>query len=250
MNVRVDKLKIRDVRGIREQLQKEILALQGFRKSGANPSLDTGLGPLQAAFPEKCFPTGAIHEFLSYSPEDAAASSGFIAALTGKLLSGKGLCLWISTRRYIFPPALKNFGIAPERIIFLDHPRPKEALWALEEALKCKALGCVVGEIPELSFSESRRLQLAVEGSRVTGFIHRHRPRSENTVACVTRWKIRPLESFAPDELPGPGLPRWNVELLRVRNGRPGAWPLEWSQNALRLVQMPQISISQNRKTG
>lgn len=251
MNGLAAKREVRDVRGIREQLQREILALQGFRRSGANPSLDTGLGPLQAAFPEQSFPTGAIHEFLSYSPEDAAASSGFIAALSSQLLSGKGFCLWISTRRYIFPPALKSFGIAPERIIFLDHPRPKEALWALEEALKCKALGCVVGEIPELSFSESRRLQLAVEESRVTGFIHRHRPRSENTVACVSRWKIRPLESFAPDELPGPGLPRWNVELLRVRNGRPGAWPLEWSKGALRLVHAPPIqAVQQTRKTG
>jgi protein ImuA len=236
-------------RDIREQLQKEILALQGF-KAEVHPSLNTGLGPLQAAFPEQCFPTAAIHELISYSAEEAAATCGFIAALSAKLLPRDGHCLWISTRRRIYPPTLKNFGITPERIIFLDLPRHKEALWALEEALKCKALGCVIAEIPELSFAESRRLQLAVEKSRVTGFLHRHKPRSENTVACVTRWKIRPLESRAPDELPGLGLPRWEVSLLRVRNGRPGSWPLEWSQGRLRMAERQLFRVVQARKTG
>jgi protein ImuA len=28
--------------------------------------------------------------------------------------------------------------------------------------------------------------------------------------------------------MPGVGFPRWNVQLLKVRNGKPGAWQLEW----------------------
>jgi protein ImuA len=30
------------------------------------------------------------------------------------------------------------------------------------------------------------------------------------------------------DGLPGIGFPRWQVELLKVRNGKPGSWQLEW----------------------
>jgi len=31
------------------------------------------------------------------------------------------------------------------------------------------------------------------------------------------------------DGLPGLGFPRWQVELLKVRNGQPGSWVVEWS---------------------
>lgn len=235
-----------------QQLQKQILALQGFKRSVGIHSLDTGLGPLQAAFPEHTFPTGAVHELISYSPEDAAATCGFIAGLAGKLMQAQSRCLWISTRSIVFPPALKIFGIEPHQVIFIDLTRQKEALWAIEEALKCKAVATVVGELPELSFAESRRLQLAVEHSRVTGFIHRHRPRSENTVACVTRWKITPLVSAMPDGLPGLGLPRWNVALTKVRNGRPGAWAVEWNNSRFMLIERPAVAAPhiQKSKTG
>lgn len=234
------------------QLQQEILSLQGFRKAVGNRSLDTGLGVLQSAFPAQTFPTGAVHEWISYTPEEAAATCGFMAGLAGQLMQHNGYCFWISTRRLLFPPALAAFGIAPEQVIFVDLRRMKDALWAIEEVLKCKSAAVVVGEIPELSFTESRRLQLAVEHSRVTGFLHRHQPRSENTVACVTRWKVRPLSSYAPDGLPGPGFPRWQVQLLKVRNGRPGSWAIEWREGAFALVQRPALVVPHpsTRKTG
>jgi protein ImuA len=167
-----------------------------------------------------------------------------MAALLGSLMQSRGACLWISTKRTIFPPALKAFGIAPERIIFVDLVREKEALWAVEEALKCEALAAVVGEISALSFAESRRLQLAVEHSRVTGFIHRYRPRSEHPLACVSRWQIMPLASSPEEGMPGLGFPRWHVRLLKVRNGRPGAWQVEWAAGRFRHIPAFRASIS------
>lgn len=142
-----------------------------------------------------------------------------------------GFCLWVSTRRTAFPPALKLFGIEPERILFIDVAKEKEALWAFEEGLKCEALAVVVGEWSELSFAQSRRLQLAVEQSHVTGFIHRYSPQSENNTACVSRWKVTPLPSSIEAGMPGVGFPCWHVELSKVRNGRPGSWDIEWSEN-------------------
>jgi len=41
----------------------------------------------------------------------------------------------------------------------------------MEEALKCESLSAVIAETPEISFTVSRRLQLAVEQNRVTSFI-------------------------------------------------------------------------------
>ncbi len=217
-----------------QQLQKEVLSLQGFMKASVKQRIDTGLGAIEKAFPGNTFPLGAIHEFTSMRAEDAAATNGFIAALLGKFMKQDKTCLWISKARTIYPPALGLFGIAAERIIFIDLARQKDVLWAVEEALRCDALAAVVGELTELSFTESRRLQLAVEQSQVSGFIHRCNPKSIHALACVSRWKIKPLQSLAIDKLPGPGFPRWQVQLLKVRNGRPGTWQLEWLAGSFR----------------
>lgn len=71
--------------------------------------------------------------------------------------------LWVSTKRTIFPSTLKAFSIEPSRIIFVDVHKVKDALWVIEEGLKCKSLSAVIGEVGELTFIQSRRLQLAVE---------------------------------------------------------------------------------------
>jgi protein ImuA len=97
-----------------------------------------------------------------------------------------------------------------------------------------------VGELTELSFSDSRRLQLAVEKSHVTGFIHRFQPKIENAVACVTRWRITPIASDISD-VPGMGFPRWNVELVKARNGRPDNWQVQYSLQGFEYISQPVI---------
>ncbi len=213
-------------------LQSEILAMQGLRPA-QNPLADLSLGPLRYSFPNHSFPTGAIHEFITDNKETSAATSGFIAALLTSLTKNKGTTLWISPSRKLFPPALKSFGIQPDHCVFVDIKKEKDILWAMDEALKCDALSAVVAEMSELSFTESRRLQLAVEKSRVTGFVLRTNPRKINTTACVSRWKIFPTHSEPTDGMPGVGCPQWKVELLRIRNGKPGSWELQWNKGKL-----------------
>ena len=227
-----------------QQLQKEVLSMQRLKKvSGQH--LNTGLWEVEKAFPDQTFPLGAVHEFISNAKEDAAATNGFMAGLVGQLIK-KGTAIWVSNKRTLYPPALNIFGIAAERIIFIDLWRQKEVLWAIEEALKCNVLSAVIGELGELSFTESRRLQLAVEQSKVTGFIHRYSC-NENITACVSRWKIKPLSSHL-DGIPGVGFPRWNVQLVKVRNGKPGAWQIEWSDGQFKQVSLPSFAITQNHK--
>jgi protein ImuA len=169
-----------------------------------------------------------VHEFLSPSAEDIAATTGFIAGLHAPIMGSGGTSVWISSSSTLFPPALKSFGVQPDRIIFLHLKSEKDILWAMEESLKCSVLSAVVGEISEISFTASRRLQLAVEQSRVTGFIIRRKTRKMNTTACVSRWRVTPVPSAPMDDLPGIGFPTWRVELIRMRNGSPGVWEIKW----------------------
>lgn len=212
-----------------EKLKKEILLMQGFSAVLDHGRLDIGLGPMEKAFPNHVFPTAAVHEFVSTHPAAAAATTGFMAGLISHLMKTEGTCLWVGTRRQLFPPGLKAFGISPDRVIFIDLQRERDVLWAIEESLKCSAVTAVVAELKEISLTESRRLQLAVEKSRVTGFLHRCNPQKINHIASVSRWEIRPIISHLEAGVPGVGYPRWNVELQKIRNGKPGSWQLEWS---------------------
>ena len=213
--------------GIVHDLQSEILRLEGFKASSCS-SFDPGLGSMVHAFPNGTFPLGAVHEFISSSEEDNSASIGFITGLLSSLIGISGIAMWISYNRRLFPPSLKNYNVQPDRMIFVDLKNEQDLLRAMEEALKCGALSAVVGELKDISFTASRRLQLAVEESQVTGFILRSNFKKVNTTACVSRWRITSLPSASIEDLPGVGFPQWKVELLRIRNGRPGVWNFRW----------------------
>ena len=233
------------------QLQKEILPLQGFKTVLKNATADVGLGTINTAFPNGVFPLGAVHDFISATPEDKAASLGFISGILSSRLKNNGAAIWISASGSIFPPALKAFGIAADKIIFIKLVREKEILWAMEEALKCEGLAAVICEVKELSFLASRRLQLAVEKSQVTGFVLQCNPRVINTTACVSRWKIKALPTELMAGMPGVGFPRWDVHLLKIRNGRPGSWQLEWVAGRFRHISsIPAIVVLPQKKTG
>jgi protein ImuA len=230
------------------QLQREILPLQGYKPTAFTSAFDDGLGPINRAFPNGSFPLGAVHEFFCTSSEDISATSGFIAGILSSLMKKNGALLWICSSRTIFPPALKSFFIHPQHVIFVEALNEKKRLWALEEALKCNGLSAVIAETSEINFTVSRRLQLAVEQSGVTGFLLRKNPKNFST-ACVTRWKITPLPSASAKDLPGLCFPQWNVELLKVRNGKPGSWQIEWAGDFFRhIYKVPFVQKVEERK--
>ncbi|TDQ11507.1 ImuA family protein [Pedobacter metabolipauper] len=214
-----------------QQLQKQILEMQGFKPALPGNAEGFGLGPLEHCFPNAVFPVGTIHEFLTDNPEEAAASDGFIAGLLAKLMETGNACLWISRNRKLFPPAMQSFGVMPEQIIFIDLYREKEILWVMEEALKCEGLAAVIAELPDIDFAQSRRLQLAVEKSHVTGMLLRKEPKRLSATACTVRWHVKPQPSEMMEGMPGVGHPRWEVNLLKVRNGHTGSFLLEWAED-------------------
>jgi protein ImuA len=233
------------------KLRNDILSLQGFTPGTEGNAGFFGLGPIESAFPNGRCPTGAIHEFLIAEPEHAATSAGFLAGLLQVLMQDGSACLWISTNRTVFPPSLQAFGIEPDRIIFVDLTRQRDVLWVMEESLKCEGLTAVVAELKEISFAQSRRLQLVVEKSKVTGFVLRSDPTKVSSTACVARWRITSLPSELENGMPGVGFPRWNVELLKVRNGNPGTWKMEWSDNQFKpLIELAEeLNVKQIART-
>ncbi|HEX6426922.1 MAG TPA: Error-prone repair protein ImuA [Niastella sp.] len=233
------------------KLENDILPLQGYKTALGKSAVHVNLGPINDAFPNSHFPVGAIHEFVCSDMEKQTAASGFISTIISSLMNDGGVALWISSSRTIFPSALKSFGIDPSSIIFIDLKNQKEVAWAVDEAVKLNGLAAVVGEMQEIDFSISRRLQLAVEQSQVTGFLLNKKNTMAGSNACLTRWKISSLPSVLDDDLPGVGFPCWKVDLLKVRNGRPGSWELAWMNGQFTALNMEPVVISDlHQKTG
>ncbi|KIC93406.1 ImuA family protein [Flavihumibacter solisilvae] len=231
-------------------LKEQIFSMNGYKTFHGK---DCGVLPKPFTDPllSRSFPLGVIHEFVCAGSEDYAATTGFTAGVLASLMQGGRFAVWISTNSHLFPPAFTTYGVASERIIFIRLKKENDVLWAMEEALKCDGLAAVIGDVKELSFTASRRLQLAVEDSRVTGFVIRRNIRNLNTTACVTRWKITHLPTDSEDGLPGIGFPHWNVQLLKIRNGKPLNWQLKFVDGGIKVVPQSSQNIQEvHRKIG
>lgn len=231
-----------------ERLQKDILQWEGYRPPSSDTRSVLGLGPLEAAFPNGVFPQQSIHELVCASSEQAAASGGLVIGILSALMRQVGVCVWIGRARHLYAPALASFGVAPHQVIFISLHKDKDTLWVMEEALKCPGLTAVVCELREMDFKQSQRFQRAVENSRVTGFVLRNAITKLNSTACAARWQVRSLPSTDLNGLPGLGFLRWQVDLLKVRNGHTGSYTLEWRNG--HFVPVREVIYQEERQVG
>lgn len=230
------------------KLRQDILAWEGYKPPVAGGRNLVGLGAVENAFPNGVFPMAAVHELVCASSEQAAASGGLITGILSVLMKQSGICVWIGRAGHLFAPGFAGFEVQPDKVIFIQLAKDKDALWVMEEALKCAGLTAVVCELCALDFKQSRRLQLAVEHSRVTGFVLRNSAEKLGSTACAARWQVRPLPCASLEGLPGLGFPRWQVELLKVRNGHTGSWVLEWNEDHFSTIET--LTIQEERQAG
>lgn len=201
--------------------------------------LPFGVPLVDRSLPEGGLPLGCLHEVTG----TAAAATGFCAVLLARIAAHRGPALWIARGRDLYAPGIAAYGLTPDRLIHVRARRDADILWAMEEALRCRRIGGVLGEVGALDLAASRRLQLAAESGGVTGFLLRSdSPRTVvSTTAAVTRWRLASVPSGGASALSGIGAPgigavRWHAELYRCRGGRPGAWTLEWRDDRLDLA--------------
>ncbi len=202
---------------------------------GATP-LTFGLPRVDAALPAGGVMPGALHEAWGAGPQvEHGAAVALLAA--GLLARGPGEVLWVLEQRDIYPPALAEVGLTPNRVVYVHARKPATVLLVMEEGLRHRGLAGVVGEFSgTLSLTASRRLQLAAERSGVTAFLLRRSRCFDDPVlrepsAAVTRWRVGTLPSLPPlahaPETPGLGPALWRLELIRCRGGEAHSWIVE-----------------------
>jgi len=116
------------------------------------------------------------------------------------------------------------------RLIHVVCESCEDALFALEEGLRCRDLAAVIGELAgnpkALDFTASRRLTLAAERYGVPLWLVRLDAAHDLSSARM-RWDVRAAPSPHPRwNRDAPGTPTWHAELFRARIHPPGTWIL------------------------
>ncbi|MPR05610.1 ImuA family protein [Microvirga tunisiensis] len=212
-----------------DDLRRQIERLEGG--SRRRKPLPFGVSSFDGHLPGGGLPLGALHEVIEAGPasEFAGTATLFVAGIAARL---KGPILWCLTRRDLFAPGLHQVGLHPDRVIYAETSHDRDILPLVEEGLREKGLGAVVGEVTRLGLTASRRLQLAAEGSGVPALVLRRwwtvaeKDLTNLPTAATTRWRIAPASS---ETMPAPGLgrERWQVDLVRCRGAEPHSWIVE-----------------------
>jgi len=116
------------------------------------------------------------------------------------------------------------------RLIHVLAETCEDALFALEEGVRCRDLCCVIGELAgnprALDFTASRRLSLAAEKHGVPLYLVRLDAERDLSSARM-RWEVCSAPSPRPRwNADAPGMPTWRAELFRARGYPPGTWIL------------------------
>ena len=181
-------------------------------------------------------PSPTLSELFAVHPRDG----GWTGFLLAQLGTEKPM-LWVQERMAILesgrvhPP-----GLPTQDLIHVEARDAREALWAMEEGLRCSGLSCVIGELwgdpRALDFTATRRLAVAAERSGVPCWLVRLGG-SANLSGARMRWRIASEPSLLNLlDARAPGLPAWDAELFRSRNSPPGRWSLAHEAGLFHLV--------------
>jgi len=180
-----------------------------------------------------------LSELFATHPRDG----GWAGFLLAQVDAAKPV-LWVQDRMAILesgrvhPP-----GLPIQDLIHVEARDARDALWAMEEGVRCSCLSAVIGELwgdpAALDFTATRRLAVAAERSGTPCWLVRLGGIA-NLSGARMRWRIGSMPSLANDLDPrAPGTPAWRAELFRARGAPPGTWNLAYEADRFHLVAEP-----------
>ncbi|MEO7222545.1 MAG: hypothetical protein ABIY37_08735 [Devosia sp.] len=194
---------------------------------------------------------GLLHEVFADDQRDAGASLGFALGQAQWLLTPARPAMLVIQLGHEgqnigvpYGVGLASFGIDPHSVVFGRVETAVELLWAMEEAIACRAVAAVIADIgtpiKALDFTASRRLSLRAAAAGSSAFLLRF-GREREASASRLRWRVSPMLSPHPvfDER-APGGARWLVQLEKGKLGSrldPVEWMLDWTKNGFSIVE-------------
>jgi protein ImuA len=221
-------------------LRQLVEGLQSVPAGRTPEHVTAGVGAsLAPGLPSPGIVGGMLNEAIA-AYADRPAAFGFLFTLTAAALQARaGPAIFVAARRTLdggapYGHGLIQLGLDVGRLILVETDTDKDALWALEEALRSEAKPAMVtGAIEiDLNLMQSRRLNLAA-ATHATPLVLLRGGKAMGNSAAATRWRIAPAPA-ACDRFGTFAYWRWHVALERCRNGRIGKWLIEWDPAARR----------------
>ena len=172
------------------------------------PTLASGFAELDRELPGGGWPQGQLIELLTDNAGIGELS--LLAPALAQLAQTRRCSVWVlpvdasrtvshapEVQTIPYAPALATAGLDLARTIFVKPSTPREGLWAVEQSLRARHLGAVVGWLPSASgtgdgdFRALRRLHLLAQRHRALAFVLRLLLASAGTQLQVTLLKRR-----------------------------------------------------------
>ena len=156
----------------------------GQLAGGGIPSLSSGFSVLDEELPGHGWPRGNLTEIL-VDGVGLGECSLLLPALAATREEG-AWALLVAPPYGFNGPAWAVAGADPARLVIVASPRQRDALWATEQALSSGAFGIVLCWAKQADAPVTRRLQVALAGSKTLAFLFRPlRARTESSAASL-----------------------------------------------------------------
>lgn len=194
----------------------------GVKRGRSERIVSTGIPPLDALLPEGGVPPGTIIECLSAATGSGSETLAMIVA--GHVMGEQGVCVVIDRSGSFYPPAATLWVQELGRMLVVHPQSDRDAVWALEQSLRCSGVAVVVCRLEKLSQQAWRRLQLAGETGGGIGLVLRSAEQREGPSWAGVRLLVKPLPVGGIDrEVSVVGEQEWSpgrrmrIELIHCR---------------------------------
>ena len=205
--MRHDRLELIDA--LRERLDR----LHAADSHGSDEVVGTGCAAIDRLLPCGGLRRGTLVEWLATAPGSGA---GILALTAARGASRQGGAVVVFDRhREFYPPAAHLLGIDLAGVLLVRAHSAADELWAMVQAMRCRGVAAVWGQIDSLSERAMRRLQLAAETGGTLGLLVRSARARGRSMWSDVQFGVEPRSAT--------GGWRLRVSVLRCRGAAAGS---------------------------
>ncbi|MGH8050385.1 MAG: translesion DNA synthesis-associated protein ImuA [Arenimonas sp.] len=153
-----------------------------------NSALTTSLDALDSALPSGGWMEASLHEILIAS--DGIGELALVLPILAKLSQQQKPIVLIAPPYRPYAPAWQRSGVLLSQLHVIE-AAPKEATWAMEQALRSGSCGAVLGWPQKADDKSLRRLQVAAETGDTLGFAFRAIAAAQNPSPAPIRISLK-----------------------------------------------------------
>jgi len=162
----------------------------------AEHRLSLGIPALEVLLPGRGLERGSLVEWLSPVEGSGVAT----LAMQGALAALDQHRVWavVDATGEFHPPAARGWGVPLESLLLLRPTSVADAVWTVEQCLRCPAIGLTWFRTEHLSDQVARRWKLAAEIGGGIGVLFRPEAAARHASWADVRWRVQPRGAVRP----------------------------------------------------